>query len=68
MIMLSTISPSEYNHMYYDIFEKYIVDESKLMRYARRRNAQEKVKKRIEENCYMQTWKTKEKNGEVYVR
>lgn len=49
MIMLSTISPSEYNHMYYDIFEKYIVDESKLMRYARRRNAQDKVKKRMEE-------------------
>ncbi len=54
-IMLSTISPSEYDHMYYDIFEKYIVDESKLMRYARRRNAQEKVKKRMEANSYKRT-------------
>lgn len=59
-IMLSTISSSEYDHMYYDIFEKYIVDESKLMRYARRRNAQAKVKKRMEEICYKQTWDTKE--------
>jgi hypothetical protein len=56
MIMLSTISPSEYDHIYYDIFEKYIVDESKLIRYARRRNAQTKVKKRMVENCNKKTW------------
>lgn len=59
-IILSTISTSEYDHMYYDIFEKYTVDESKMMRYARRRNAQVKVKKRMEENCYKQIWLTKE--------
>jgi hypothetical protein len=48
-IMLSTISSSEYDHIYYDIFEKYLVDEPKMMRYARRRNSQKKVEKRMRE-------------------
>jgi hypothetical protein len=63
MIMLSIISPSEYDHMYYDIFEKFIVDKSKLMRYARRRNALEKIEKRMQEDCINCIPQTKQKNG-----
>lgn len=47
--LMSAFSSSEYEQIYDDIFTKYIVDESKLFRYAKRRNAGEKIKRRKEE-------------------
>ena len=58
--LMSAFSSSEYEQIYDDIFTKYIVDESKLFRYAKRRNAGEKIKRRKEEFYNNNLWQTKE--------
>lgn len=45
----SSISESELIHLYESAFEKYVIDESRLFRYARRRGAEIKIKRFIEE-------------------
>lgn len=46
-ILNQIISNSEFPNIYEDAFERYLVDESKLFRYAKRRNAEKKVKELI---------------------
>uniref|UniRef100_UPI0040569A66 DUF6577 family protein n=1 Tax=Agathobacter sp. TaxID=2021311 RepID=UPI0040569A66 len=48
-LLLETISQGEYPQIYTDAFERYIIDESGLFRYARRRRAANKIKKLIRE-------------------
>lgn len=43
------ISRSEYRNIYEDSFAKYKIDESKMFRYARRRNLEDKIKEFIQE-------------------
>jgi hypothetical protein len=45
----SSISPSEYEFIFQDAFELYTIDERKMFRYARRRNAEKKIRKIIAE-------------------
>lgn len=47
-------SESENKAIYEDAFERYVVDESKMFRYARRRNAATKIKKFIMDNTSIQ--------------
>jgi len=49
-LILASISESEYPHIYEDAFSMYVVDESCLFRYAKRRNSDKKIRKLIEEN------------------
>ena len=42
-VLNQIISNSEFSHIYEDAFERYLVDESKLFRYAKRRNADKKI-------------------------
>lgn len=48
-LLSELISPAELPTMYEDIFSKYIVDESSMFRYAKRRNAIDKIKQFIKE-------------------
>ena len=48
-LLLESISQGEYPQIYTDAFERYIIDESGLFRYARRRRATNKIKKLIRE-------------------
>ena len=48
-LLLESISQGEYPQIYTDAFERYIIDESGLFRYARRRRASNKIKKLIRE-------------------
>lgn len=48
-LLLESISQGEYPQIYTDAFERYIIDESGLFRYARRRRAANKIKKLIRE-------------------
>lgn len=48
-LLSELISPAELPTMYEDIFSKYIVDESSMFRYAKRRNALDKIKQFIKE-------------------
>lgn len=47
-LMNASFATSELNQIDQEIFSKYIVDQSKLYRYARRRNAVQRLEKRIE--------------------
>lgn len=49
-IVRETFNESEINSIYETAFERYIIDKSKLLRYAHRRNAAEKVKKYLDTN------------------
>lgn len=49
-ILLAALSQAEYPQIYTDAFERYIVDENCLFRYANRRKATNKIKKLIREN------------------
>lgn len=44
------VSQGEFAHVYENAFEAYAIDESKFFRYARRRNAEEKIRDFIHEN------------------
>lgn len=48
-LLLESISQGEYPQIYTDAFERYIIDENGLFRYARRRRATSKIKKLIGE-------------------
>ncbi len=43
------VSKSEYSDVYEEAFGKYCIDESKMFRYARRRNAEERLRKFLKE-------------------
>lgn len=43
------VEPAEFPFIWEEIFEKYVIDESRLMRYARRRNAEAKIRNFINE-------------------
>ena len=42
-LLLSCVSRGEYNNIFHQAFQDFYIDESKLFRYARRRNAKSKV-------------------------
>ena len=44
-LLRETFSDSEFNNIFDTAFERYIIDESKLLRYAGRRNAVNRIKK-----------------------
>ena len=48
-LLSASISQAEYPHIYTDAFERYIVDENTLFRYARRRRASNKIRNLIRE-------------------
>ncbi len=48
-LLVASISQAEYPHIYTDAFERYIVDENTLFRYARRRRASNKIRNLIKE-------------------
>lgn len=47
-IVRETFSESEYSNIFDTAFERYIIDKSKLIRYAGRRNAVNKIRKYID--------------------
>ena len=47
-LIKETFAESEYKFIYENTFNKYIIDESKMFRYAKRRNIADKIKKFIE--------------------
>ena len=49
-LLTETISAGEYPAIFSGAFEKYIIDESRLFRYARRRGAEDRLKNFIVEN------------------
>ncbi len=49
-LIMTSVGENEYPTIYKDAFERYIVDEKKLFRYARRRKADKKTLKFIKEN------------------
>ena len=49
-LMMHTFSESEYLLIYETAFENYIIDESQMFRYARRRNAAGKLMKYLKDN------------------
>ena len=49
-LLAAIVSPAELPRIYEDIFAKYIVDESSMFRYAKRRNSLGKIKQFIKEN------------------
>lgn len=46
-LLLTSISRAEYPHIYEDVFNRYIVDENSLFRYASRRKVTKKIKELI---------------------
>ena len=46
-LLLASISRAEYPHIYEDAFDRYIVDEKGLFRYATRRKVTKKIKELI---------------------
>ncbi|MCC8141275.1 MAG: hypothetical protein LIO56_01900 [Lachnospiraceae bacterium] len=48
-LILESVTPSEYPMIYEDAFSRYIVDESCMFRYARRRKTDKKIKSLIQE-------------------
>ncbi len=46
-LLLASISRAEYPHIYEDAFDRYIIDENGLFRYASRRNVTKKIKELI---------------------
>lgn len=46
-LILESVSRSEYHRIFEGAFHKYVIDESRLFRYAKRRNAHDKIKKLI---------------------
>lgn len=49
-LLSAIVSPAELPRVYEDIFAQYIVDESSMFRYAKRRNSLTKIKQFIKEN------------------
>lgn len=49
-LIRGSFSESEYPAIYEGAFERYLIDESRMLRYAGRRNAKEKLKTYLEEN------------------
>ena len=47
-LILGTVSPSEYPGIYTDVFGRYIVDESCMLRYAKRRGAEKEIRELIQ--------------------
>ena len=47
-LILGTVSPSEYPDIYTDVFGRYIVDESCMLRYAKRRGAEKEIRELIQ--------------------
>lgn len=58
-LLRESVSESEYPTIFEDAFKRYIIDESCLFRYAKRRAKEEKLKKFIQENTTV-TLRTKE--------
>lgn len=58
-LIVQSVSASEYPRIFEDAFQKYVIDESRMFRYAKRRNAQEKINKLIREETDI-VLKTKE--------
>ncbi len=48
-LILESVAPSEYPMIYEDAFSRYIVDESCMFRYARRRKTDQKIKRLIQD-------------------
>lgn len=48
-LIAESVNRGEYPRIFEDAFHKYVIDESRLFRYARRRNAQDKINKLIRE-------------------
>jgi hypothetical protein len=49
-LVIESVSESEYPTVYEDAFEKYIIDESCLFRYAKRRGVASQIEKLIKDN------------------
>ena len=47
-LILGTVSPSEYPDIYTDVFDRYVVDESCMLRYAKRRGAEKEIRELIQ--------------------
>ncbi len=58
-LIVESVSRGEYPRIFEDAFHKYVIDESRLFRYAKRRNAQDKINKLIREETDI-VLKTKE--------
>ena len=53
-ILISSISESELPNIYEEAFNKYVVDESCMFRYAKRRGAEKKIRDFIKNNTNVQ--------------
>lgn len=53
-LLLASVSEGEYTRIYEEAFASYIIDESCLFRYARRRSVESRIKKFIDENTTVQ--------------
>lgn len=49
-LIFMLVEKSEYPEIYEEIFSRYTIDESKLFRYARRRNAEKRLKEYLKRN------------------
>lgn len=54
ILLMECISAGEYPEVFTEAFRKYAIDESCLFRYAKRRNAEKKIKKLIKEKTEIQ--------------
>ena len=52
-VLMDMISQSEYTVIFEDAFERYNIDEIKMFRYARRRNAEKRMKEYIRQNTHV---------------
>ena len=48
-IIKSTFSESEYPQIFESVFDRYVIDESQMFRYARRRTSDKKIKELIQQ-------------------
>ena len=48
-IIKSTFSESEYPQIFESVFDRYVIDESQMFRYARRRTSDKKIKELIKQ-------------------
>jgi hypothetical protein len=59
LLLKESVSEGEYPTIYEDAFKKYVIDESCMFRYAKRRNADKRIRKFIKEQTTI-TLRTKE--------
>ena len=53
-ILLSSVSEAELTNIYEEAFAKYVIDESCMFRYAKRRGAEKKIREFIKKNTHVQ--------------